>query len=665
MQQKFLVTPALPYANGPIHLGHLLEHIQVNIFIRALRMAGEDVLYICGADSHGTPIEMNAQKAGVLPEQFASSWQKKQEISFKAFGIEFDGGYGSTHTKENEHHAQKIFASLKEQGLIEQREIEQLYDPELKRFLPDRMVRGICPRCHAKDQYGDSCEVCGRTYHPTELIEPKSALSGAHPVMKKSSHYFVSLKHFEAKLKEWLNEAGTLHEDSRAFLDHWFNEGLKDWDISRDGPYFGFLIPGEGDKYFYVWLDAPIGYISISEKAAAALGRSFADYWQNKDTTIIHFIGKDIVYFHTLFWPAMLMSAQYTLPKKVVVHGMVTIDGEKMSKSRGTFILADTFQKHINTEALRYYFACKLSKRSEDIDLNFGDFIQRVNTDLVNKIVNLISRSLPLLHRYFAGQAGMLDDQAKELVAKAQKTVQIVKELYLDNEPARALNEIVRLAEDANKYLQEEAPWKVVEQDKKRAHNILTTGLYVGKICFGLLKPVLPSATRVMERILQGGKELSFANIAEPFPEGFTFQPYEHLFTRILEESIKNMIDESKIDQGTPAPAEEKISFIDINDFMKIDLRAAKVISAKPVEGSDKLIACELDLGPLGKRQVFSGVRPHITPEEMVGKMVVLVMNLAPRKMRFGISEGMILAAGDDKPSLILCNDAKPGERVR
>ncbi len=349
MRQKYLVTPALVYANGHIHLGHLLEHIQVNIFVRALRMDAQDVLNVCGADSHGTPIEMSALKAGVPPEQFAADWQKKHEASLRDFGIEFDGGYGSTHTKENEEVVLEIFSCLQAQGFVKQIEVEHLFDPEQMRFLPDRMVRGICPKCHAKDQYGDSCEVCGAAYQPTELIEPKSALSGATPILKKSVHYFVSLAPFEERLKEWLSRPKTVHKDVRAYLNNWFLEGLRDWDISRDGPYFGFPIPGEKDKFFYVWLDAPIGYISLTEIALKKLGGSANDYWRDPETQIIHFIGKDIVYFHTLFWPAMLMSANFTLPKEIVVHGMLTIDGEKMSKSRGTFILADTFKKHINS----------------------------------------------------------------------------------------------------------------------------------------------------------------------------------------------------------------------------------------------------------------------------------------------------------------------------
>lgn len=666
MQQKYLVTPALPYANGPLHLGHLLEHVQVNLFVRALRMAEQDVLNICGADSHGTPIEMNALKAGVPPGEFAEKWRAQFEESFKGFGIEFDGGFGSTDTKENEAHAIKIFQTLKKKGYIKTREIEQLFDPELKRFLPDRMVRGTCPKCNAKDQYGDSCESCGRTYHPTDLIEPKSALSGATPVMKKSMHYFVSLEQFEKDLKTWVNNKETIHDDTRAFLERWFAEGLKDWDISRDGPYFGFLIPGETDKYFYVWLDAPIGYISISEKAAKERALTFENYWLDANTKIYHFIGKDIVYFHTLFWPAMLMAAEYTLPHQVVVHGMLTVDGEKMSKSRGTFILADTFKKHVNPEALRYYFACKLSKRSEDIDLNLQDFAQRVNTDLVNKVVNIISRVVPLLHRYFEGTTCGLDERAELLTDKCGSVVEEVKQFYLANEPARALNEIVRLAEEANRYLQDEAPWQKAKDDPERAHKILTTGLYIGKVCFALLKPVLPKAVSVLEDMLNNGLPYTFADVANPFPIDKQLKPYRNLFERIDETAIKAMIEESKqnVAPKTESPAATKL--IDIQQFVDVDIRAAVVVSAQEVPGSDKLIACVLDVGALGTRNVFSGLRPHVTPGQMVGKTVALVSNLAPRKMRFGVSEGMILAGGsDDAPKLLTLDGAMPGDRLR
>jgi methionyl-tRNA synthetase len=659
MQEKYLVTPALPYANGPIHLGHLVEHIQVNIFVRALRMAGQDVLYVCGADSHGTPIEINAKESNKSPEDFAREWQKKQEQTFKNFLIEFDGGFGSTHTKSNEEHAHIIFAALKDAGVINQKEIEQLFDPELKRFLPDRLVRGTCPKCQAPDQYGDSCEACGRTYTPTELINPKSALSGATPILKKSMHYFVALSEFEDQLKTYTSDTNIIQEDTRAYLKHWFQEGLKDWDISRDGPYFGFRIPGETDKYFYVWMDAPIGYISLSDQAAKLQNKTFADYWLDPKTKIIHFIGKDIVYFHTLFWPAMLMAARYTLPSQIVVHGMLTVDGVKMSKSRGTFIMADIFKEHINAEALRYYYACKLSRRAEDLDLSFSDFTQRVNTDLVNKIVNILSRALPLLHRFFGGTASMLDNHAQELINKAKKTVEIVKDYYLTHESGLAMNEICRLAEDANKYLQDQAPWKLAETDPARAQAVLSTGVYLGKVCFALLKPVLPEAVNKLEVILNAGEAYSFATIADEFKPGQVFRPYDYLFQRIEEKNIK-ALQEASCNSST------KTDYIDIQQFMNVDLRAGKILKAESVKDSDKLISCTVDMGELGTRHIFSGLRPHVEPESLVGKTVVVVANLAPRTMRFGVSEGMILAAVDNnKPYVVTVEGVAPGSQVR
>lgn len=667
MAKKYLVTPALPYANGAIHLGHLLEHIQVNILVRALRMDKQDVLYVCGADSHGTPIEMNALKAGVAPEEFVKNWQIRQGQSFANFAIEFDGGYGSTHTQENEAHAGRIFNALKSKGYITKKQIEQLFDPELKRFLPDRMVRGTCPVCKAKDQYGDSCESCGRTYSPTDLIDPKSALSGATPILKESTHYFVSLSQFEDTLTTWLAQ-DTVHEDIKASLHHWFKEGLKDWDISRDGPYFGFLIPGETEKYFYVWLDAPIGYISLSEKAAALRGRSFSDYWQDSDTRIIHVIGKDIVYFHTLFWPAMLAAANYTLPHKVIVHGMLTVDGEKMSKSRGTFILADTYKEHLETEALRYYFACKLSNRAEDIDLNFNDFLSRVNTDLVNKVVNLISRALPLLHRSFQGKTAELD-ASSDLYEKAQKITPLVRDFYTQNEPGRAIHEIIRFSEDANRYVQEEAPWQLIKENPERAHQVLTTAVYAGKVCLALLKPVVPHVVTKLEAMLNDEQEYDFDTVAKPFLVGQQLKPYEHLFKRIEQESINAMIESSKQDAAGQKPLEApkklELPDISIDQFMAIELRAAKVMKAEEVAGSDKLIACTLDFGPFGEKMVFTGLRPFVKPEELLGRMVVVVANLAPRKMRFGVSEGMILSCGEDKPIPLFVDGAQPGDRVR
>lgn len=644
---KYLVTPALPYANGPLHLGHLVEHIQVSIFVRALRMAGEDVLCVCGADSHGTPIEINAKKAGKEPLAYVQEWRTLQEKSLKRFGVEFDNGYGSTHTDLNKKHAEKIFEKLKAAGDITVREVDQLFDLKAGRFLPDRLIRGECPKCSAQDQYGDSCEKCGSTYRPTELKNPKSTLSGETPVLRSSKHYFFELSHYTDKLKAWVQKPGVLQPETQNSLKLWFGDGLKDWDISRDAPYFGFLIPGETQKYFYVWLDAPVGYISLSESAGGL------DLWSDPDTQIIHFIGKDITYFHALFWPAMLMGAGYTLPAQIAVHGMLTVNGEKMSKSRGTFILADKFAEFVSPEALRYYFACKLSSGVEDIDLSFEDFVGRVNADLVNKIINLLSRTVPLLHKnYFGKPAQIAPDLAGEIAALAQK----VEPSYRARETAQVVKDVVAIADLANKYLQDASPWDAKKNTPKQAHEQLSTALWAGKVCLGLLKPVLPEIAAQTEKMLHLA-EFTFKNILDALDTEQVLESYSRLFERIDMKKVDEMLQEDKKE-------EVKSTSISIDDFMKIDLRAALVLEAKTVEGSDKLISVTLDVGPMGKRHVFSGLRPHVQPEELLGKMVVLVANLAPRKMKFGLSEGMICAAGQGVPHVLLAEGASPGDKI-
>jgi methionyl-tRNA synthetase len=690
MSSRYLVTPALPYANGPAHIGHMVEQVQVNIFVRALRMAGEDVLYVCGADSHGTPIEINAGKAGVAPETFAARWQHSHEESFKRFFVEFDGGYGTTHTPENEAHAGRIFEALKAADHIRVRDVEQLFDPESERFLPDRMVKGTCPKCDSEDQYGDSCEVCGSTYNPTDLKNPKSALSGATPVMKSSTHYFFELGNYADRLKDYLKRPGVLSPDVQRFLDRWFNEGLRDWDISREGPYFGFKIPGEDNKYFYVWLDAPIGYISLSERAAQARGRSFDDYWKDPNTRIVHFLGKDIVYFHTLFWPAMLMAAGYTLPETIAVHGMLTVDGVKMSKSRGTFIMADTWADHLDPQTLRYYLACKLGPGVEDIDLNLEDFKNRVNADLVNKVVNLVSRTVPMLHRNHEGEVGPTDPDAVDMLDEVRRSAEKVEALYRSRDNARVVREVVAMADLGNRYLQENAPWNTVKEDPEKAKMQLTTALWVGKACVGLLKPILPWVAEQAEAMFgMDDPGFTFANILDPLKPGSQVGAYPRLFERVDAKKIAAMVEASKegkkdsdkkknkADQKTAKKeaksdaksakkggGKDKDGFIAFDQFMDVDLRAAKVVEAGLVEGADKLLSLKLDVGPLGSRHVFAGLRAHYSPEDLLGKMVVLVANLKPRKMRFGVSEGMVLAAGDENPVVLEAANANPGDRV-
>lgn len=687
MKNPILVTPALPYANGAPHLGHLVENIQVNVFTRALRMAGEDVLYVCGADSHGTPIELKAAEAGVSPEEFTEKHRAVFESVFARYMIEFDEGLGTTHTPLGQEHAERIYRSLQDGGYLVKRNIEQLFDPEAKRFLADRMVKGSCPKCHSEDQYGDSCESCGSTYRPTELSNPKSVISGATPELRSSEHIFVNLGAFTDRLQEWTKTPGVVNEDVQNYLKRWYDEGLKDWDISRDAPYHGFPIPGETDKYFYVWLDAPIGYISLTERAASSKGRRWEDYWCNPDAKIYHFIGKDIVYFHTLFWPAMLMSAGYTLPEQIAVHGMLTVNGVKMSKSRGTFLLAEEFVDQLGetgAQALRYYFACKLTSRVEDIDLSLEDFTFRVNADLVNKIVNLVSRTVPMLHRNHEGKIGELDGEAMAMWDEVRALGAPLENAYRELDFARITRDVVSMADIGNRYLQEQKPWDTVKTDAERAHRQLTTALTIGKSCMALLKPILPVAVEKLERMLQMDPTgFTFANALETLPTGLEIAPYERLFERLDPKQVAKLVhtendkQEKKKEKAPQKQQQKKANpkadtgtkvddgIIKIDDFMRVELRAAKVVGARDVDGADSLISLDLDVGALGKRHVFSGLKPHVAPADMVGKMVVVVANLKPRKMRFGLSEGMILASGDEVPAPLFVPDAKPGDRIR
>ncbi|MDP2344959.1 MAG: methionine--tRNA ligase [Deltaproteobacteria bacterium] len=698
-RRRLLVTPALPYANGSIHLGHLVEHIQVNTYVRARRMAGDQVLYVCGADSHGAAIEIAAKKQDKAPEVYVEEVRRAQEKSFERFSIKFDGDYGSTHTSENQKHANRFYEALKAAGHITTKEVEQLQDPTDGRFLADRFVKGTCPKCGAKDQYGDGCENCFATYRPTELIDPVSTVSGATPKLGKSSHYMVTLGAYSDRLKEYLGRPGVLHESLRNFLDTWFNDGLKDWDISRDGPYFGFKIPGEDNKYFYVWIDAPIGYVSLTERALdtgpmahpiagkglgdrAAMAKTWdstknkwEDWWRADDVDVEHFIGKDILYFHTLFWPAMLMATGDNLPHAVHVHGMLTIDGVKMSKARGTFINGDDFAAVVEPQALRYYYAAKLTAEPQDIDLSFEDFCNRVNADLVNNLVNLVSRTVPLLHRLFGGKPTTLPDDHTHLVTETQEAAHRVEHLYRALDTAAAVRICTELGSKANKLLQDTAPWALVKTDPKAAQEVLTTALFVGKSCLALLKPVLPELAQKLEALL-GVEPFTFENATDPLKPDTVLGTYEHLFARLDLETIKTLIKpteaatttttkpvEKKAEKKPKTPAAPPAEIV-FDDFAKVDLRAATILEATAVEGSDKLILVKADVGDLGVREIFTGLRPHVQPAQLAGKTVVVVCNLAPRKMaKFGISHGMVLAVGEP-PLPLFVEGAKPGDRV-
>ncbi|MDO6579886.1 methionine--tRNA ligase [Photobacterium sp. 2_MG-2023] len=673
--RKILVTCALPYANGSIHLGHMLEHIQADIWVRYQRLRGNEVHFICADDAHGTPIMLKAQQMGMEPEQMIDEVSKEHQADFAGFDISFDN-YHSTHSEENRELSSFIYNELKKNGFITSRTISQLFDPEKEMFLPDRFVKGTCPKCKADDQYGDNCDNCGETYSPTDLINPKSAVSGATPVMKDSVHFFFDLPQFESMLKAW-TKSGALQEETSNKMQEWFDGGLQQWDISRDAPYFGFEIPGETGKYFYVWLDAPIGYMgSFKNLCDKRDDLNFDEFW-NKDssTELYHFIGKDIVYFHSLFWPAMLDGAGLRKPSNVFVHGYVTVNGAKMSKSKGTFVKASTYLEHLDPECLRYYYAAKLNNRIDDLDLNLEDFSQRVNSDVVNKIVNLASRNAGFITKRFDGKlADTFAEPAlyQEFAAASDR----IAELYENREFGRAIREITALADKANQYVDEKAPWVVAKEEGKDAElqSICSVGINLFRVLMTYLKPVMPKLAERVEGFLN--ETLTWDGIAQPLT-GHEIAKFKALFSRIDSKHIEAMVEASKEDAAaekaaTTQPAagplvDEPIADeIEFDDFAKVDLRIAKIISCESVPKADKLLKFQLDIGG-ETRQVFSGIKSAYNPEDLVGKLTVVVANLKPRKMKFGMSEGMILAAGPGGKELWLLEPhegAQPGMRV-
>ncbi|TQM12796.1 methionyl-tRNA synthetase [Pseudoxanthomonas sp. 3HH-4] len=686
MSRTALVTNALPYANGPLHLGHLVGYIQGDIWVRARRMRGDTVFFVCADDTHGTPIMLAAEKAGVTPEAFIAGIQAGHERDFAAFGVAFDH-YDSTNSVANRELTEAFYRRLEAGGHIARRSVAQFYDPAKGMFLPDRYIKGICPNCGSADQYGDNCEVCGATYAPTELKEPKSVLSGATPEIRDSEHYFFEVGRFEAFLREWL--AGDVALPGvKAKLREWLDAegGLRAWDISRDAPYFGFEIPGAPGKYFYVWLDAPIGYLSSFRTLCARLGMDFDPYLKaGTDAELHHFIGKDIVNFHGLFWPAVLHGVGLRAPTRLHVNGYLTVDGAKMSKSRGTFIMARTYlDVGLEPEALRYYYAAKSSGGVDDLDLNLGDFIARVNADLVGKFVNLASRCAGFIDKRSEGVlADVLPDPA--MYQRFVDALGPITEAYERNEPATALRLTMALADEANKYIDEKKPWVIAKQEGANAdlQAVCTQGLNLFRILAAALKPVLPRTAAEAEAFLSAPVML-WGDVAAPLL-GHTIQPYSPLFTRIDPKLIDAMTDASKDTLAAPAPAvaekktetkpvttaepKDGASVIGIEDFTKLDLRIGKVLECGFVDGSDKLLRFLLDAGDLGQRQIFSGIRTSYgEPEKLVGRNVVFIANLAPRKMRFGVSEGMILSAGFDGGALALLDadaGALPGMPVR
>ncbi|MGL5660076.1 MAG: methionine--tRNA ligase [Aeromonas sp.] len=671
--RTMLVTCALPYANGSIHLGHMLEHIQADIWVRYQRMRGHQVHFICADDAHGTPIMLKAQQLGITPEEMIAAVSKEHQTDFAGFNISFDN-YHSTHSDENRELAELIYGRLKESGFIKTRTISQLFDPEKSMFLPDRFVKGTCPKCKSTEQYGDNCDSCGATYSPTELIDPKSAVSGATPVMKDSEHFFFDLPQFSQMLKAWTH-SGALQEEMANKLSEWFETGLQQWDITRDAPYFGFEIPGAPGKYFYVWLDAPIGYMGSFKNLCNKRGDlDFDQYWhKDASTELYHFIGKDIVYFHSLFWPAMLEGAGFRKPTKVCVHGYVTVNGAKMSKSKGTFIKASTYLTHLDPECLRYYYAAKLNSRIDDLDLNLDDFVARVNADVVNKLVNLASRNAGFITKRFDGKLAATCAEP-ELYAEFANARTTIAEAFESREFSRAIREIMALADKANRYVDDKAPWVLAKQEGADAElqAVCSVGINLFRVLMTYLKPVMPLLAERAEAFL--GETLSWDGVAQPLTN-HQLAPFKALFSRIEPAKVEAMIEASKEDLAkeqapkvTGPLADDPISeTISYEDFAKIDLRVALIKKAEAVPEADKLLKLQLDLGG-ETRQVFAGIKSAYNPEDLEGKLTVMVANLAPRKMRFGMSEGMVLAAGPGGKDLWILEPqagAQPGMRVK
>jgi methionyl-tRNA synthetase len=679
-KRTMLVTSALPYANGSIHLGHLVEYIQTDIWVRFQKMRGHDCVYVCADDAHGTPIMLRAQQEGIAPETLIARVAEEHRADFADFLIGFDN-YHSTHSDENRALSTLIYTRLRDAGHIETATITQAYDPEKEMFLPDRFIKGECPRCGAADQYGDSCEVCGATYSPTELKNPVSAVSGATPVEKESLHYFFRLADFEDMLRDWTT-AGHLQQEVSNKLGEWFEHGLRNWDISRDAPYFGFEIPDAPGKYFYVWLDAPIGYLASFKQYCERTGGDF-DAWlkPDSDTELYHFIGKDIIYFHALFWPAMLSGAQLRTPTAIFAHGFLTVNGQKMSKSRGTFIKARTYLDHLEPEYLRYYFAAKLDSSVGDIDLNLEDFTQRVNSDVVGKYVNIASRTANFIVRQFEGELLDVDtfcgdaNTAREYVDGVLESAQIVAEHFEAREYSQAMRKIMEYADHINQYFDEQEPWKLAKDPARtqRLHKVCSRILHGFHTLSIFLAPVLPGiTTRVATELFGLAQNFTWDDLDKArFPS--RINKFKHLAERIEADKVKAMTDASREDlaaTGTPTgplAAEPIADTIGFDDFVKLDLRIARIAKAEAVPEADKLLRLTLDLGG-ETRNVFAGIKSAYRPEDLEGKLTVMVANLAPRKMRFGVSEGMVLAAGPGGKDLYILEPhqgAQPGMRVK
>ena len=668
MERKIIATSALPYANGPIHIGHLVEYFQTDIWVRFEKICGNKCLYFCADDAHGTPIMISARKAEVEPEKFVERIHKEHKKDFDGFFVEFDNYY-TTHSPENKAFSELFFNRLNKRGSITKRSVEQSYCNKCEMFLPDRFIRGTCPKCKAEDQYGDSCDCCGANYQPTELAEPHCATCGEKPVLKKSEHYFFKLSDFKEQLVD-LIASGYTQKSVANKLEEWFASGLKDWDISRDKPYFGFNIPGEKDKFFYVWLDAPIGYMASCKNYCDKNELDFENLWNSGDYELYHFIGKDIMYFHALFWPAMLLGADFRVADKLFVHGFLNVNGKKMSKSKGTFIKAATYLKYLDPEFLRYYYAAKLTDGIEDIELSVDDFVGRTNSELVGKFANLASRSIPMLTGKLDSTLGELDGDGKTLIENLTAAKKAIMENYESLKFSAAVRQINALADEANRYVEQNQPWAMVKTDLEKTRTVLTAIINAVRILTIYLKPILPKYAEKVEKILNV-ENLKFAD-AEKLLVNHKINKFERLFERIDKKQVEKMIEESK-DNCQPAAEIKNEDSIEpiaeectIDDFAKIDMRIAKVLKAESVEGADKLLRLQLDLGNCQK-EVLAGIAKAYKPDELVGKIVICLANLKPRKMKFGVSEGMILAAGPGgKDIFVLSADSgvKPGQRV-
>jgi methionyl-tRNA synthetase len=696
--RKILVTSALPYANGAIHLGHLVEYIQTDIWARFQKMRGNECHYVCADDTHGTPIMLRAEKEGITPETLIARVHGEHTRDFAGFHVQFDNYY-STHSDETRFYSEDIYKKLKAAGLIEVRSIQQHYDPVKKMFLPDRFIKGECPKCGAKDQYGDSCEACGAAYAPTELKNPYSAVSGAVPELRASDHYFFKLSdpRCQAFLRRWTQDGGHVPPEAANKLQEWLGapgeNKLTDWDISRDAPYFGFEIPDAPGKYFYVWLDAPIGYMGSFRNLCARTGMNFDEYWaRDSKAELYHFVGKDILYFHALFWPAELEHAGYRTPTKVLPHGFLTVDGAKMSKSRGTFITAESYLKvGLNPEWLRYYFAAKLNGTMEDIDLNLGDFVQRVNADLVGKYINIASRAAGFIARKFGGKL-VHDHITERFRVELEGLMEAAEEIaghFEERDYGRAVRRIMALADQVNQYVDKHQPWVLAKSDvnDSRLHHVCSMLINAFRLLTLYLRPILPHLAKRAEEFLNVAP-LKWSDAGHLLPPAHPINAYEHLMTRIDPKQVDALIAANR-ESLTPTheqqsqqrhaqhqqqnedKVQEAVPHISIDDFGKVDLRIARIANAEHVEGADKLLKLSLDLGPLGTRQVFAGIKSAYDPATLVGRFTVMVANLAPRKMKFGMSEGMVLAASDadgKTPGLFLLSPdagATPGMKVK